>query len=78
MCLAVFFASLAMPFMGRPASPFIVQGDEQNTEKKREIKGKIKGQKASRTVGPCFPFMRVPQALQKVIRMAPRRAPNHR
>ena len=64
MCSDVCFVSLAVPFMGRPAFLFIVQRDEQITEKEREReRRKVKGKKASWIVGPFFPFMRVPLAL---------------
>ena len=43
-----------VPFLGRPASPFIDEGEEQVTQRERERRAKEK--KASRTIGSFFSF----------------------
>ena len=53
-----------MPFMGRPASSFIGEGEGIGyRERKREKRRKAREKKASRAVASFFFFMRVPPTL---------------
>ena len=50
-----------LPFMGRPASPFIGEGKAQVTAEEKEKNEREK--KAARTTGSFFSFMQVPLIL---------------